>query len=232
MNKPAQQFQRAGANYNDRAIIQQWVRDAMLAEIGSNQGQWLDIGCGPQVQQLGDHTLGIDIARFGQSDQVQACMQALPIANDSIHGIFSNMALQWCEQPLTALAEWRRVAKQDAKIACSVTCAGNFSELLSAYFRLGLPCPVQPTLPATAWLSLFDTEFTRIRHHVHQYPLHFDDITGLIHHIKETGANSPACDSGIRSRGAFQQLEAAMPKAADGSLRLTYKVLSIVAVNV
>ncbi|WP_119393242.1 methyltransferase domain-containing protein [Salinibius halmophilus] len=231
MNKTAQQFERAAEHYHEHAVIQQWVRDDMLAQLGATQGLWLDVGCGPQVQALGDDCIGIDLAYYRGSTRVQACTEAIPLQNKSVHGIFSNMALQWCEQPLNAIDEWARVCKLGAKIACSVTCAGNFAELVHAYNKVGLPCPVQPTLPATAWVSLFGAKFSLIHHHVHSYQLQFDNIRDLMQHIKETGANAPTQDSGIRSQTALERLENSMQRTETGKLPLTYKVVSLTAIK-
>lgn len=228
MNRTANKFSQSAEFYTERAVIQRWLRDELLERLGKTKGNWLDVGCGPMVQNLGSTCYGIDLARFPNKSHIQACTERLPLAKNSVDGIFSNMALQWCEQPLNAIEEWHRVCKPGARVALTVTCDGNFGELMSAYLGCGLPCPVQPTLPATAWAALFRTHFQLEHQHVHSYQLLYNNIQQLMTHIKETGASTPNRDSGIRSAGALRNLEAQHPKDAHGRLPLTYKVVCLI----
>ena len=123
-------FDRAAAGYETRAVLQRTVEAHCLARLDLVRlapQSILDLGCGPGVagrallkRYRGAQVTGVDFAPamlrearrrrrwFSAQRFVCADAQALPLAADSVDLVFSNLTVQWCNDPAAVLAEaWR-----------------------------------------------------------------------------------------------------------------------------
>jgi len=70
--------------------------------------------------------------RAGRAAAVCAEAGALPLADDSVDLVFSNLMLNWHPQPLAVLAEWRRVLRVDGLLLFSCFGPDTLKELRQA----------------------------------------------------------------------------------------------------
>ena len=98
-----------------------------MSEIGPLLGDSLvlDLGCGGQ--KLHEKMVGVDIRRNGQvgvganadrpaAQDMEADVLELPLKNQTVDGILAKHLLEHIIDPIKALAEWKRVLKENGKL--------------------------------------------------------------------------------------------------------------------
>ena len=150
----ASDFGCASASYEGAARLQRQMGDAMLATIIQPvlQGATVvDLGCGTGwytrqlAQRFGAHTVGVDLApgmlAYAQA-QVQvpetiqwleADAECLPLADQSVDLIYSNLMIQWCHSPQSVLRECLRVLRPGGQLRVSTLLLGTLQELQQAW---------------------------------------------------------------------------------------------------
>jgi len=154
-------FSRAAANYDATAVIQHEVCVRMLERldyIKLQPSRIIDAGSGtgwgarqlaqryPAAQVVAlDIAIGmLQVARgrsggwqklFGGGKQLQACadIETLPLAANSVEMIWSNLALQWCNDLPATIAELHRVIKTDGLLMFSTFGPDTLKELRTAF---------------------------------------------------------------------------------------------------
>lgn len=148
-------FGAAATGYDGVAALQREVGESLLAGIchlGPPPGRMLDLGAGtghfsgllvaafPAAQ-----CLALDIAegmlRFLRSHRpgadgmglVVGDAEALPLADESVDLIFSNMAFQWCERLDLAFSECFRVLRPGGRLVFSTFGEATLGELRTAW---------------------------------------------------------------------------------------------------
>ncbi|MEW6037092.1 MAG: malonyl-ACP O-methyltransferase BioC [Pseudomonadota bacterium] len=148
-------FGSAAAGYDGVAELQREVGESLLARLrhlGLRPARVLDLGAGtghfsgllvsafPAAESF-----AVDIAegmlRFLRSQRPSANgiglvvgdAEALPLADESVDLIFSNMAFQWCERLDLAFAECRRVLRPGGVLAFSTFGERTLGELRAAW---------------------------------------------------------------------------------------------------
>lgn len=152
----ARDFGAASQTYNPAARLQRYMGQVMLDQIvelsGSSfhPGVALDLGCGTGwfTGELGARanarlTLGADIASgmlqfarsAGSTDLawLAADAEALPLADNSVDLIFSNLMIQWAKNPRQVLSECRRVLRPGGQLLISTLLDGTLTELKQAW---------------------------------------------------------------------------------------------------
>lgn len=159
MNNPVRQsFNRAATSYSATAKLQQRVADRLLEQIGhllpdAFNGRLLDAGCGTgyclqHLQALfpGSTIIGLDFAEHmlrqlpldTQPRCINADIEQLPLADNSIDGYLSSLAWQWCD-PLPAARESQRTLRPGGQLLLATLSTGTFRELADCLQQLGLP---------------------------------------------------------------------------------------------
>jgi malonyl-CoA O-methyltransferase len=154
-------FERAAATYDAAAVLQNEVCRRMLARldfINQVPAVILDAGCGtgnalaPLARRYpGVRIIALDIAQrmlarararlpawrrlLGQAAPMALCadIQNLPLAAGSCSLVWSNLALQWCDDPVRAFAEMRRVLVPGGLLMFSTFGPDTLKELRAAY---------------------------------------------------------------------------------------------------
>lgn len=155
-------FERAAHSYDAAAVLQREVNERMLAklEIVRHQpGLILDIGSGTGygARALRQHfprgrVVEADLALtmlqvsrqqrsgwrrwFARADHVCADMESLPFASGSVDMVWSNLALQWCNEPDRAFAEMLRVLKPGGLLMFSTFGPDTLKELKQVFAGL------------------------------------------------------------------------------------------------
>jgi malonyl-CoA O-methyltransferase len=152
-------FERAAQTYDEAAILQKSVREEMLERldlVSLNPQAILDAGCGtghgsfalhkrfPQA-----HIVSLDLAMgmlqqtyaqqptlqrwmaqlTGKKNLVCADIEALPLADNSVDMVWSNLAIQWCNDLDQAFAEIKRVLKPNGLLMFSTFGPDTLKEL-------------------------------------------------------------------------------------------------------
>jgi len=157
----ARDFGAASATYNPAARLQRYMGQVMLDQVaelpasGDLTPVALDLGCGTGwfTGELGERsmagqTIGADLApgmlQFARSacspglQWLVADAEALPLANSSVDLIFSNLMIQWSQNPCRVLSECRRVLRPGGQLLISTLLDGTLAELGEAW-RLADP---------------------------------------------------------------------------------------------
>lgn len=152
----ARDFGAASATYNPAARLQRYMGQVMLDQIAEFPGRGganpvaLDLGCGTgwfteelRRRSNAGQTLGADLApgmlQFARSasspdlEWLAADAEALPLADTSVDLIFSNLMIQWAENPARVLSECRRVLRPGGQLLISTLLDGTLAELREAW---------------------------------------------------------------------------------------------------
>jgi malonyl-CoA O-methyltransferase len=148
-------FGRAAASYETHAVLQAEVAERLLERLDGIA--WaplrvLDAGCGPGRnasvlrERFADaHVIAADSAlqmlraaarHVGDPPafaRVGADVQALPLADASVDVVYSNLCLQWCDDPGLALAEFRRVLRPGGLLLFTTFGPATLHELRDAF---------------------------------------------------------------------------------------------------
>lgn len=152
----ARDFGAASRTYNPAARLQRYMGQVMLDQVaelpdtGAVPPVALDLGCGTGwfTGELGERSnagqiIGADLAlgmlEFARSscspepEWLVADAEALPLADSSVDLIFSNLMIQWSENPCRVLSECRRVLRPGGQLLISMLLDGTLAELKEAW---------------------------------------------------------------------------------------------------
>ncbi|MDF0534307.1 methyltransferase domain-containing protein [Shewanella sp. A32] len=235
----AARFSRAASIYGEHDTVQRMTARMLLDGMACQGGHWLDLGCGPGTAFSSfqpERVTALDIAPamlkklridFPTYSPICADAQNLPFKNRMFDAVYSNLALQWCEDLGAVARELKRVLRTGAKARLSLV-AGNSLPQLS---MLGLSRKkfagvgeISHQFSSVDWQTL----------HVEQQELtcYFDDLRSLLYSLKGVGASMIATHRGLRGRQRWQQLQqtAESLRTARG-IPLTYNIVLITACN-
>lgn len=242
-----QQFNRAAASYRRSAQMQHRVREQLLNHLPQTiAGTWLDIGCGTgdaatRLRQQGANTyVGIDMAHamLQQAQQchqqsglwIQADANQIPLAAEYSDGIVSSLMLQWSNDILHTLSEWRRVLKPRGELLFSTLLPGSMHELSHAHTALHRPDPINRFCTQAHILDALQQAGFQ-QHHARAVPFieYYDSLTQLLGTLKNIGAThvQQTTHKGLRGRHWLQPLEQHYPRDAQQRYPLSYHVLFI-----
>ena len=250
-------FGRAAAGYAEVAVLQRETESRLLEQLevletkipsrildvgsgpgrasGVMKGRWpkteviaLDIAL-PMLRQVPKHT------RFWRPVK-RVCAEAahLPFADNSIDLIFSNLCLQWVPDLPAALAEFRRVLREDGLLLFSSFGPDTLIELREAYLQAGERHP--PLSPFAAIQQVGDAMIAAgFRNPVldrDQFTLTYVDAMSLLRELRAIGAGDARVQ---RPRGLGGKSRQARMIAAYEALRLegrlpsTWEVITAMA---
>ena len=170
----ADSFSRAASSYDSVARLQRQVGQQLLDLLPNDHQpvQVIDLGCGTGyfTEKLAKkyaiaELTGIDFAQgmlaFSSTEHGAAgrwlCGDAenLPLADDSVDLIFSNLAFQWCEQLPLLAAEIARVLKPGGRLAFTSLGSETLCELKASWAQVDDYVHVNHFLDAGDWREAF-----------------------------------------------------------------------------
>jgi malonyl-CoA O-methyltransferase len=206
-------FGRAAPGYAEVAVLQREVESRLLEQLdalGEKQPlRILDVGSGPgrasgvmKGRWPKAQVVALDIAlpmlrqvprntRFWRPVR-QVCGEAsqLPFSDGSIDVIFSNLCLQWVPDLPVALAEFRRVLREDGLLLFSTFGPDTLVELREAYLQAGERYP--PLSPFAAIQQVGDAMIAAgFRNPVLErdlFKLQYPQVMGLLRELRAIGA--------------------------------------------
>ncbi|TYC58269.1 malonyl-ACP O-methyltransferase BioC [Marinobacter sp. BW6] len=151
----ARGFGTASGTYESASRLQRFMGNTMLQKFQSRDirqldSTALDLGCGTgwftrkfaDLEQIGPLT-GVDLspgmleqARANGPDGISWILgdaEHLPLPDDSVDLIFSNLMIQWCDDPCAVLGECRRILRPGGRLMVSTLLDGTLRELKAAW---------------------------------------------------------------------------------------------------
>ncbi|MCW8886259.1 MAG: malonyl-ACP O-methyltransferase BioC [Motiliproteus sp.] len=151
----AASFSRAAQSYDSLAAIQRQVGHQLMSQASRHlQGRVMDLGSGTGYfsselidQSQIDEVLSVDLAEgmlaYARQQRSHANIrwicadaEALPLADNSLDGVFSNFSIQWCEDLPRLFDEIRRVLKPRGMLAFSTLGPDTLKELRQSWAKV------------------------------------------------------------------------------------------------
>ncbi|TBR43185.1 malonyl-[acyl-carrier protein] O-methyltransferase BioC [Marinomonas agarivorans] len=201
----ARSFDRAAKTYNDFALFQQQVLSKLITLCPIRfYSSVLDLGCGtgnatsllqPKTEQLISLDLSLSMLKIvarKDSNQLVVCADAesLPFKHDIFDLIFSNLAIQWSQQPKALAREVNRTLTKKGYFLASSLSQGSMPEIEQAWLDLDAAPHVNKYDTITRILEPFLIEgFDLHSHFVEPVTMWFDTPEQAVHSLKKIGAS-------------------------------------------
>lgn len=244
-------FDRAASRYDGAAVLQREVGTRLqerLDVIRLQPTRILDLGCGTGVmsRELARRykkaeVIGLDLAPsmlaqarkrkgwFSKQRFVCADAERLPLADDSVDMILSNVTIQWCSDLDALFAECRRVLRPGGMLMFSTLGPDTLKELRASWQT------VDGYSHVNAFIDMHDIGDAMVRSRladpvmdVETITMTYGDVMTLMRDLKQIGAHNvtagrPAGMTGrqrlARLRDAYEQFR------RDGVLPASYEVV-------
>lgn len=248
-------FDRAAGSYDAAAILQQEIRTRMLErlELVKIAPQViLDAGCGTGHASValgkrysGGSVISLDLALgmlqqtlahypllkriLGSKRPAALCadIEQLPLSDNSVDLIWSNVAIQWCNNLDQAFGEMARVLRTDGLLMFSTFGPDTLRELRVASGN--------EHVHVSRFIDMHDIGDALVRAgfadpvlDVERFVLTYDDVMAVMRDLKAIGANNAAAGRarGLLGRGFLARLTAAYEQFRhEGKLPATYEVI-------
>ena len=151
-SKIKRSFAAAAAGYDDSAALQRLVGAALLEKfpLEPASGVILDVGCGTgyltrrmavnfDCQQLVALDVALPMLYSGRGkaaipvQYLCADAEKMPFSGQSIRQIYSNLALQWCQNLPAVFADCKRMLKADGQLVFATFGTATLRELKAAW---------------------------------------------------------------------------------------------------
>ncbi len=246
-------FSRAASSYHAAAVLQQEVARRLLESLDyleERQPQVvLDVGSGPAHSTAAmkkrwpkAQVIALDLALpmlaearkqagwWRPFSRVCADARALPLADNSVDVIFSNLCLQWVEDLPSVFAGFRRVLKPGGLLVCSTFGPETLVELREAFAQADdTPHVSRFVQIAQFGDALMMAGFRDPVLDRDLFTLTYDDLPALMRELKAIGATNAL--SGRRhtltGRSRFNAAQAAYEplRRVDGKLPSSWEVI-------
>ncbi len=250
-------FSRAAVDYDATAVMQREVcgrRLERLDYIKLKPARILDVGSGTGwgARQLterypGTQLVALDIAigmlqnargrsgwwgkLFGGGKQLQVCgdAEALPVATSSVDMIWSNLALQWCNDLQGPFADMHRALRVEGLLMFSTFGPDTLKELRRAFDGVDGHSHVNRFIDMhDIGDMLVKAGFADPVMEMECLTLTYDDLRGLLRDLKAIGAHNATTgrNQGLMGKQAWTRLlENYETMRANGKLPATYEVV-------
>lgn len=250
-----QSFDRAACRYDAAAVLQREIGQRLLERldyIRLKPQRILDVGAGTGLCRSGlqqrypkAQIVSLDIAmamlqqarrklslwrRVWRRDQfVGGDAEHLPFASDSFDLLFSNLAVQWCEDLPVALAEFRRVLKPGGMLLFTTFGPATLRELHTCWAQ------VDTYTHVNAFIDMHDIgdlllqkRFAEPVMDMEMLTLTYQEVTTIMRDLKDIGAHNVtrARPRGLTGKTHLKGvIEAYEQFRTDGVLPVSYEVV-------
>jgi len=247
--KVAVSFGRAAACYDDVAQLQQRIGQQLLEIIPADlpADNVVDLGCGTgyhtvQLQRRfpASEIIGADLssgmlayAQAQYPDCSWLCTDAenMDLASDSQDLLFSNFALQWCDDLSTLAAELYRVLAADGRVYLAVPGPATLSELRQAWSEVDGGVHVNRFASLPQWqLALSEAGFSSVKLDSRRVIEKHQSVRELLLELKNVGAHNNNAGKANHLTGK-QQLKALYDaydsyRLPNGMIPATWEIIS------
>ncbi|MGK3140701.1 malonyl-ACP O-methyltransferase BioC [Pantoea sp. C2G6] len=235
----ARAFGRAAGHYDAHAALQRLSGDALLAHAPAQSGpSLLDAGCGTGWysrlwRERGKQVTALDLspqmlqqARENHAAQhyLAGDIDALPLADNSMDLVWSNLAVQWSDDLDRALSQFRRVLRPGGTLLFSTLGDGSLQEVHEAWSHLDALPHANRFLSQPQIASACHNQQLSCTSEV--VTLHFPDALSAMRSLKGIGATHlhHGRDGRVLTRQRLTALEAHWPRDRHG-FRLSYHLI-------
>lgn len=210
--KVRQSFASAAKNYDGLASLQRKVGLELLAKLTENHAPQsiVDLGCGTgflTTELLKDFSttrlVAIDIAlsmvqntktklkQYENINYICADAEFLPLQENSVDHIFSNVALQWCTNLADVFEGFNKILNFNGRLSFSTFGPATLQELKLAWSEVDNYSHVNNFYSADELLLfLQNAGFVDIRIQTKQYQSKYQSVMKLMHELKGIGAHN------------------------------------------
>ncbi|MCB1948336.1 malonyl-ACP O-methyltransferase BioC [Nitrosomonas sp.] len=252
-------FERAAQNYDRSAVLQREVGDRMIARldyINYAPDTILDAGCGTgyctrklSARYESSRMIAMDIAQamllqarpvkngwrhywpFNRRQEYYVCadIERLPFCEDSVEMVWSNLALQWCNDLDMTFREMNRVLKPDGLLMFSTFGPDTLQELRQAFSQ------VDNYIHVNQFIDMHDIGDMLVRNRfatpvmdMEHITLTYEDVISVMRDLKAIGAHNVAQGrlQGLMGKTKWHKVvESYEAMRIDGKLPATYEVI-------
>ena len=244
-------FGRSASAYDAAAVLQKRVREELLGRLDMvrlEPGVVLDLGAGTGHAALAlkrryrsSQVLALDLAEgmlreAGRRQTLlrrfrRVCGQAaaLPLRDASVDLVFSNLMLQWCQDPDAVFGECRRVLKPGGLLTFTTFGPDTLVELRRAW------AAADGRTHVNRFIDMHDLGDALVRSglvepvmDVERYTLTYAEVRDLMQDLKTIGAHNANAGRprGLTGKGSLARMTAAYESfRKDGRLPATYEVV-------
>jgi len=243
-----QTFDRVAARYDRHAALESEVGSRLLERLEFQRAtarRIVDLGCGTgrasaelKIRQRKAEVIGIDsslamLARMKKRSGLMRPLRAvcsdfssLPLADRSVDLVFSNLAFQWCDDPVSLFAEIRRVLAPGGMLLFSSLGTGSLHELATAWESTGSTAGVAGFLDILELGdAMMSAGFQQPVMDAERLTLNYADVRSLIDELDATGM-AQFLLGGAGADRSIEVLEAAYePFLAHGRYPVSFEVV-------
>lgn len=245
-------FNRSALNYNDAAVLQYEILQRLSARldyINLAPATILDIGCGTGkgIKRLNKYyskakIIGFDLAfnmlkqskkefgLFNKARLINADMENLPIKNECIDLIFSNLAIQWVNNLEHTLQEFKRIGRSNGLLMFTTFGPNTLWELGASWQQ------IDATPHVHRFIDMHDIGDLLVRSGFAEpvmdsetITMHYPTFKGVLLDLKNIGANNAdkQRSKGLMTPSKFKQLEKQYKKIAfkEGQYQASFEVI-------
>ncbi len=248
-------FGRAANSYSQAAALQREIESRLLEQLAylddKKPQRIVDLGCGPgqasgwlKKRWPRAHVIALDSAMpmlaaakqysrwWRPLHRLCADARALPLADQSIDLVFSNLCLQWVDDLPAVLNELRRVMRPQALLVFTSFGPDTLQELRAAYQQASHDPPVSPFAPIQAiGDALLQTGFRNPVLDRDYITLTYTDAAAMIRELKAIGATDARQQRprGLAGRKRLSEIQRAYRVDNDGRVQSTWEVITAMA---
>lgn len=205
----ARSFGQAVNSYDSVAMLQRQMGERLLTLSPPGPcSRVVDLGCGTGQFTLSlqqhfqpDQLLGVDLAermvhyarKRNAADCINWCCadaEHLPLKNNGCSLIFSNLALQWCNDLPKVFAEAYRVLKEGGVFLFSTLGPATLHELRSSWSKVDSYVHVNSFVERTQLQSLADAAGFSGQSDVERIVMQYEEVLDLARALKRLGASN------------------------------------------
>ena len=244
----ARSFSKAASHYDDFAQLQRDIGNRLLSNIDASQSfdQIIDLGCGTGYfseklltsfpkSELTCFDLSQAMLNEAKRKELSHCtyvcgdIDDLPQFDCLINLIYSNLALQWSQNPADFLTEIYRQTSVNGKVYFSTLLDGTLNELATAWKQVDDFTHVNEFISKSELQVIIErSPFKETKIVYETRELEYKNVFDLMHALKGIGANHVNGHHNVlvSGRTLIKQLELGyLPlKNEHGYLPLTYQV--------
>ncbi len=246
-----QSFANAADSYDGMAALQRRVGRELIKQVSLIEPNiLLDVGCGTGffTEQLSHkfanaELIALDIAEpmlrharqrlcHKKGGWVCADADSLPFVESCLEGVVSNLALQWCQDLPSVLADMQRILRPSGQLVFSTFGASALCELKSAWAL------VDDAPHVNDFCCQQDIEgilqacgFENIKVNSHIYHTQYASVLELMRELKGIGAHNvhQARHKQLTGKGKLQALMAAYPQDEAGGISASFEIIYVQA---
>jgi malonyl-CoA O-methyltransferase len=244
-------FGRSASAYDAAAVLQKKVREELLGRLDLvrlEPAAVLDLGAGTGHASLAlkrrypaSRVVALDLAEgmlklarrrqtlLRRFARVCADATALPLRDASVDMVFSNLMLQWCNDPDTVLRECRRVLRPGGLLTFATLGPDTLIELRRAW------AAADGHVHVNRFIDMHDLGDALVRSglaepvmDVERFTLTYADVRDLMRDLKTIGARNANSGRprGLTGKGGLARMSAAYEEfRREGRLPATYEVV-------